>query len=71
MTMFRSSLEQSICEVIDRLDGGDHIFCFEFNTPRFNILNIETQKIKKLSIVPDENMPEEFLFKETDKYAWD
>ena len=35
------------------------------------MLNIETQKVKKYVIVKDESMPQEFIFKDSDKYAWD
>ena len=53
MGLFRSSLEKELCDVISELESGNFIFCFEFNTPRFNVLNIETQKLKKCLIVKD------------------
>lgn len=34
------------------------------------ILNIETQKMKKVTIVPEETVGEEFIFSETDKCLW-
>ena len=35
------------------------------------MLNIETQKMKKITIVPEETVGEEFIFSEADKCVWD
>ena len=71
LKIFRSSLEKELCTMIEGLDSGKFIFCFEFNTPRFNLLDLQTQKIKKLTVVPDESMRDEFIFQESDSFAWD
>ena len=34
------------------------------------MLNIETQKMKKITIVPEETVGEEFIFTETDQCVW-
>lgn len=50
----------------------DIIFSFEFNTPRFSLLRISLQKLKKLTarIEITGTASEEFIFHQSDKFAW-
>ena len=34
------------------------------------MMNTRTQKIKKMSIIVEDSMADEFLFNSTDKYEW-
>jgi hypothetical protein len=51
MVSIREGLHKSISPLFEKYTSGNFIFSFEFNTPRFSMLNIAENKIKKMSAV--------------------
>lgn len=63
-------MEKELCCVVHSRKTNKFIFSFEYKTPRMTMLNIESQKAKKITIVPEETVGEEFIFAETDQCVW-
>ena len=43
---------------------------FEYNTPRFSIMDVQNLKIKRITIIPEESSGTEFLFSNKDVCLW-
>lgn len=68
--MFKSYLEKELTLLLYSVSSSRFILCPEFRTPRLSILSLESSKLKKVTIVQEENSAEEFAFQENDKYVW-
>jgi len=58
MQSIKSYLEAELAEVLHRRVTDKFIFSFEYKTPRMTMLSLETQKMKKITIVPEETAAE-------------
>ena len=54
MQSIKNYLEAELSEAIHNSCSDRFIFSFEHRTPRLSMLNLETQKMKKITIVPEE-----------------
>lgn len=67
----RECLNKSMSPVIEDYKSDEHIFSFEFNTPRFSLLSLSDSKLKKMvAVIEGTQIHEEFTFKTSDQYVW-
>lgn len=58
LQVFKSYLEKELTLLLYSVSSSRFILCPEFRTPRISILSLESSKLKKITIVQEENAAE-------------